>query len=168
MKKLVTFIKQEIEKSYNRVLWYFHGERWMREYDERQQKERDEEEKALQEYYAELDKEKARWQKEADESRREQCEDEAERRRVQEDVYSGLQSFWHSLEGEEQDSDVCHWCEQVVCTCNDTVENFSEHPSLAAEDDAEPLSPEMEYWFTPCDKCGKYPEFCPCDGKFED
>ena len=50
---------------------------------------------------------------------------------------------------------------------DDTVENFSEHPSLSAEDD-EPLSHEMEYWFTPCDKCGKYTEFCPCDGEFED
>jgi ABC-type multidrug transport system fused ATPase/permease subunit len=48
------------------------------------------------------------------------------------------------------------------------VENLSEHPSLSALDDQEPLSPEMECWFTRCPKCGKYPEFCPCDGKFEE
>lgn len=151
MKKLVTFIQKKIKESYDRILWYFYGKRWMREYDEKQQKERNEEEKALQKYYAELDKEKARWQKEADELRREQCEDDVERRRVEEDSYARLQAFWDALEDEGQE----------------TVEDFSDRP-VYREDDEKPMPPEYEYWFTRCSKCGQYPEFCPCDGKFED
>lgn len=60
----------------------------------------------------------------------------------------------------------CYYCGRVNCSCNDRAEDFSEGPYIDPEE--EPLSPEMEYWFTPCSKCGKYPEFCPCDGKFED
>ncbi len=160
MKKLVQFITKKVKEIKINVWWYFNEDRVQLEYEEELHQKYLAEQKSLEESYAKQEEEEAlRW-KELDEIRREQ---EGNR------LYEQEKAMWARIEEEDKHLTIyCSSCGQLDCTCYDTIENFSEHPSLSVEDDAEPMSPEIEYWNTRCDKCGKFPEFCPCDGKFED
>jgi len=148
MKSIVQFVKKKIKQIFTHLWWYFNGKRVLRQYEEEYQREQDAETKALEEYYAKIEKEDKDRQKLVNEIQ-EEADDE---RRYQ---------LW--LKEEEFLRYGCSVCCQIDCTCNDRAENFSENYI-----DEEPLSPEMEYHMTRCEKCGKYPEFCPCDRKFED
>lgn len=175
---VVRIIKKKIRETKDLIWWHFNGERWMREYDEEQNR-LDAEFKVLQEH---LDlqeaEENAKLAKIAEEEDRayeayleakalaEDLADEEYYRRQDEKYQAQEDAYEEHLRKLREEENGCYYCGRVNCSCNDRAEDFSEGPYIDPEE--EPLSPEMEYWFTPCSKCGKYPEFCPCDGKFED
>jgi len=146
MKRIVTFVINKIKET--RIWWHFNEKRILREDEEERRMKQEKAEKSFHEWCARLD---------AEEQTRRDKDDQA---------------HWEERE-ELRDKEMeiieygCYVCGQLDCICYDQAEDFSEHPSLAAEDE-EPMSPEYEYWFTKCDKCHQYPEFCPCDGKFKD
>jgi len=148
MKGIVTFVKEKFRDIYAQIWWFLYDKGCMKEY------------RALQEEGERLERE---WQEICLHAYEAMLEEEDQAQRSQ-----WLEEYYQEPEEARYESEESYREEEDEEDPDETVENFSEHPSLAAEDDAEPLSPEMEYWFTPCDKCGKYPEFCPCDGKFED
>ncbi len=178
VKGVVRIIKKKIKETKDRIWWHFNGERWMREYDKEQARLKAEYAAEEQAFLIHEEEENANWVKIDEEEERaykayleakalaedlaaeEYYHRQDEKYQAQEDAYE------EHLRKLREEEDWCCNCGYVDCICNDKAEDFSEHPYIDPE--AEPLSPEMEYWFTPCDKCGKYPEFCPCDGKFED
>ncbi len=172
MKKTIEFIKKKFKDIYSQVWWFLYSKGFMKKYraqeDEVERLEHEWQEKCRRDYEAMLEEERLKWEKEEEDLRRDRYDEDRELRiRAEEDFLENRQAD-RDL---ERDNDYeCHYCCYPLsqCNCDEKVEDFSEHPSLSAEDDTEPLSPEMEYWFTKCPKCGKYPEFCPCDGKFED